>query len=134
MASRDGQAQLALWISSAAMETLKAHAQQSGLTLRAAVEQAIEGWRPAPDLKTELQALGDRVAKLEVHIPKWPQGVDGVREVIQSLADQGLGPQAIANNLAEQGITTADGGPIHRGDMRIRRAVAKAKEGVAATC
>ena len=116
------------------MNTLRAAAQQSGLTLRAVIEQAIQGWSPAPDLKTELQALGDRVAKLEVHVPKWPQGVDGVRDVIQSLADQGLGPQAIANKLAEQGITTADGGPIHRGDMRIRRAVAKAKEGVSATC
>ena len=50
-----------------------------------------------------------------------------VQTVMAALAASGLGPAAIAAELAKRGFTRRDGGLIHRSDQRIRKAMAQCR-------
>ena len=52
-----------------------------------------------------------------------------VQTVMAALAASGLGPAAIAAELAKRGFTRRDGGLIHRSDQRIRKAMAQCRQG-----
>lgn len=132
---REGQAQLAVWISSESMARLKSLAKD-GVTIRDIVERAIAAYRPddsapAPlppaEIAARLEDHERRLAALESNQQldnKLDNELDQqLDSIINELARQGLKQSAIAEALNQRGYQTTTGQPFHRGNSRIAKAV-----------
>lgn len=128
---REGQAQLAVWISSESMVRLRSMATD-GVTIRDIVERAIHAYRPDDSTPAPLP-LAEIAARLEDHERRLAalesnQQLDNeldrqLDSIINELAQQGLKQSAIAEALNQRGYQTTTGQPFHRGNSRIAKAV-----------
>jgi hypothetical protein len=130
---REGQAQLATWISNESMARLKAWVVSEGTTITRILERALDQYAgnatpatpalPADDRLAELAAMLEdherRLAALESN----QQLDNGLDSIINELARQGLKQSAIAEALNQRGYQTTTGQPFHRGNSRIAKAV-----------
>lgn len=109
---------------SARIEALEAVVQAGGLAGQAPVKAPIQA--EADESATPVLA-GMQAAKRGTKKRTAPQPSE-VQTVMAALAASGLGPAAMAAELAKRGFTRRDGGLIHRSDQRIRKAMARCRQ------
>ena len=124
---------------SARIEALEAAVQARIEALEAAVQAGVRAGQAsvkspfktnADESATPVLAdcQGGQAAKKGTKKRTAPQPSE-VQTVMAALAASGLGPAAIAAELAKRGFTRRDGGLIHRSDQRIRKAMAQCRQG-----